>query len=305
MEISAALDEALGDGGTLGEGSPFVEDRNHQGRNPQDRNPQGTAVLPLATAWILKQCRKVMDDGQTYKHLFTDGAVWILGMAAAWLLTYFFAQLAICCRSRAMEASQTSFAEDSHEMSMFIPTRQRPRSRVTRPAFCSGTSALLMPQVLADALFEGAGAIETLERAVWCAPSIITVVVQEHEGSYLFCDLWLFASEKDALSTILRIGGDRQICVAPPLQVLRGLAVEDVKRLSSHWAAPPWAAASKVESSAAPNGNADPTAKADGASGHLRDPSSWLEQIEDERQRQRDHIKVGLWSERYRTDHVC
>ena len=256
--------------------------------------------MPLAMAWILKQC------GPTFGHLFTDGAVWILGMAAAGLLTYCFAQLAICCRSMAMEASlQASTAEDSHEMSMFIPTRQRPRSRVTRPAFCSGTSALLMPQVLADTLFEGAGAIETLERVVWCAPSIIAVVVQEHEGSYLFCDLWLFASEKDALSTILRIGGDRQICVAPPLQVLRGLAVEDVKRLSSHWAAPPWAAASKVESSAAPNGNADPTAKADGASGHLRDPSSWLEQIEDERQRQRDHIKVGLWSERYRTDHVC
>lgn len=292
--ISAALDGALGEG----EDSPFVEDRSHQ-----DRNPQGTAVMPLATAWILKQC------GQTYDHLFTDGAVWILGMAAAGLLTYCFAQLAICCRSMAMEASlQASTAEDSHEMSMFIPTRQRPRSRVTRPAFCSGTSALLMPQVLADTLFEGAGAIETLERVVWCAPSIIAVVVQEHEGSYLFCDLWLFASEKDAISTILRIGGDRQISVARPSQVLRGLAVEDVKRLSNHWASPPWSAAlvpPKVESSAAPNGDADPAAKGEGASGHLRDPASWLEQIEDERQRQRDHIKVGLWSERHRTDHVC
>jgi len=248
-------------------------------------------------AWYSKLCnvavRNRLIDEPTDVNCVWVSCSAIAGVLALILVCYYV------CRALSPRAR-------SPGRSPFAPMKARAvKRRSPSSPFCPGTSARITPQELAK-LFAGAGAIQTLERVLWCAPTIIVVVVSadQHKGSLDYCDLWLFVSEEDALTSIRGLGGDTPPVPSRPSQILTKLSIDDVKHLCSQWAPPPWVVVAPSQ-----HGHAH-TAGNDGgtAKGWISravsdaDQKSWQQVMDDERERQRNHVKVGVWSDRHRTE---
>lgn len=244
--------------------------------NPRARSLSafdGERMIEPALIWLMERCREV--ESERCDEWLRSQTLFLLAAAVAFGLLLVGC---VCCVLYARRA----------RTSLWVPIRRKApkRSIPGTGAFCSGFSARMSPQEL-GALFDGAGAIHTMERVLWCAQSLIAVVVRVPEYAGGYCDLWLYVSEKEALTAILSLGGDKSLPISAPLQLLKRMGVDDVRRLSHHWASPPW--------------NEDDATPDDADSGdELRDGRSWQQVVNGERERHREHDNTGVWSKRHR-----